>query len=104
MAPLIEVRNLKKYFTTPQRSCCTRWTMLRFTIEEGKTLGVVGESGCGKSTLGRTIMHLHESHRRRDRSLTARISPTSRASELQRAAARRCRSSSRTRTLPWTPA
>ena len=32
-----------------------------FTIEKGKTLGVVGESGCGKSTLGRTIIHLHES-------------------------------------------
>ena len=32
-----------------------------FTIEEGKTLGVVGESGCGKSTLGRTIVHLLES-------------------------------------------
>lgn len=28
-------------------------------IEEGKTLGVVGESGCGKSTLGRTILRLH---------------------------------------------
>jgi len=32
-----------------------------FTIEKGRTLGVVGESGCGKSTLGRTIIHLHES-------------------------------------------
>lgn len=31
-----------------------------FTIEKGRTLGVVGESGCGKSTLGRTIIHLHE--------------------------------------------
>ena len=26
-----------------------------FTIEKGKTLGVVGESGCGKSTTGRAI-------------------------------------------------
>lgn len=33
---------------------------VNFTIEEGKTLGVVGESGCGKSTLGRTILHLLE--------------------------------------------
>jgi peptide/nickel transport system ATP-binding protein len=31
---------------------------VNFTIDEGKTLGVVGESGCGKSTLGRTILHL----------------------------------------------
>ena len=29
-----------------------------FTLDEGKTLGVVGESGCGKSTLGRTVLHL----------------------------------------------
>ena len=34
---------------------------VNFTIEEGTTLGVVGESGCGKSTLGRTIMNLHDS-------------------------------------------
>ncbi|EKC77470.1 oligopeptide/dipeptide ABC transporter, ATPase subunit, partial [human gut metagenome] len=32
-----------------------------FKIEEGKTMGVVGESGCGKSTLGRTIIHLQDS-------------------------------------------
>lgn len=31
-----------------------------FSIEEGKTLGVVGESGCGKSTLGRVLVHLLE--------------------------------------------
>lgn len=31
-----------------------------FTIEEGKTLGLVGESGCGKSTTGRVILRLHE--------------------------------------------
>ena len=31
-----------------------------FTIERGKTLGLVGESGCGKSTLGRVILRLYE--------------------------------------------
>lgn len=31
-----------------------------FTIDEGKTLGIVGESGCGKSTMGRAILRLTE--------------------------------------------
>src|SRR5207247_10406792 len=29
-----------------------------FTLDEGETLGIVGESGCGKSTLARCIMRL----------------------------------------------
>ena len=33
---------------------------ISFTIDNGKTLGVVGESGCGKSTMGRAILRLHE--------------------------------------------
>ncbi len=60
MEPVIEVQNLKKYFTTP-RGLLHAVDDVTFTIEKGKTLGVVGESGCGKSTLGRTIIHLHES-------------------------------------------
>jgi len=31
-----------------------------FTINEGETLGLVGESGCGKSTVGRAVMKLIE--------------------------------------------
>ena len=31
-----------------------------FTIDQGETLGLVGESGCGKSTLGRAILRLYE--------------------------------------------
>lgn len=60
MNPVIEVKNLKKYFTTP-RGMLHAVDDVTFTIEKGRTLGVVGESGCGKSTLGRTIIHLHES-------------------------------------------
>lgn len=60
MAPVIEIKNLKKYFSTP-RGLLHAVDDVTFTIEKGKTLGVVGESGCGKSTLGRTIIHLHES-------------------------------------------
>ena len=54
---LIEVRNLKKYFNVP-KGTLHAVDDISFTIEEGKTLGVVGESGCGKSTLGRTVLGL----------------------------------------------
>lgn len=56
---LIEVQNLKKYFPT-HRGMLHAVDDVTFSIEKGKTLGVVGESGCGKSTLGRTIIHLQE--------------------------------------------
>jgi oligopeptide/dipeptide ABC transporter ATP-binding protein len=60
MPPLIEARNLKKFFDTP-RGMLHAVDDVSLSIEKGKTLGVVGESGCGKSTLGRTLIHLLES-------------------------------------------
>ena len=60
---LVEVRNLKKYF--PIKSGMMNKTVLKavddvsFTIDEGETLGLVGESGCGKTTVGRTLLHLY---------------------------------------------
>ena len=60
MAALVEVKNLKKYFETP-RGMLHAVDDVSFSIEEGKTMGIVGESGCGKSTLGRTIIHLLDS-------------------------------------------
>jgi len=59
MTSLIEVRNLKKYFKVPA-GLLHAVDNVSFTIEKGKTLGVVGESGCGKSTLGRTIIRLQD--------------------------------------------
>ena len=56
---ILEVKNLKKYFKTP-KGMLHAVDDVNFTIEEGKTLGVVGESGCGKSTTGRAILRLHE--------------------------------------------
>ena len=57
--PMIETRNLKKYFKV-KKSFLHAVDNINLTIDEGKTLGVVGESGCGKSTLGRTILRLLE--------------------------------------------
>ena len=64
---LLEVKDLKKYFPVkggmfskgPAQSV-KAVDGVDFSLEEGRTLGLVGESGCGKSTLGRTIIRLTE--------------------------------------------
>lgn len=60
MAALIEIKNLKKYFKTAA-GMVHAVDDVTFSMEEGQTVGLVGESGCGKSTLGRTLIHLNES-------------------------------------------
>jgi peptide/nickel transport system ATP-binding protein len=59
MAPLLEARDLKKYFKN-KAGMLHAVDGVSFTLDVGKTLGVVGESGCGKTTLGRTVLHLIE--------------------------------------------
>ncbi len=57
MSALLEVRDLKKYFKAGD-GYLHAVDGVSFAVEEGETLGVVGESGCGKSTLGRVILGL----------------------------------------------
>lgn len=56
---ILEVEGLTKFFSTPS-GMLHAVDGVSFKIEEGKTLGIVGESGCGKSTTGRTILKLIE--------------------------------------------
>ena len=55
--PLIETRDLKKYFDVAGGKLHAV-DGVSLSIERGKTLGVVGESGCGKSTFGRVVLRL----------------------------------------------
>jgi len=57
--PLLEVKNLKKYFKN-RRGLLHAVDDISFSIDEGETLGLVGESGCGKSTTGRLVIRLIE--------------------------------------------
>lgn len=56
---ILRVEHLKKYFSTPG-GLLHAVDDVSFTLNEGETLGIVGESGCGKSTMGRTVLRLHE--------------------------------------------
>lgn len=60
--PILKVENLTKYFQTT-RGLLHAVDGVNFSVEKGKTLGIVGESGCGKSTTGRVILKLIESTR-----------------------------------------
>lgn len=65
-APLLVVKDLKKYFVAEKNFFGKPTKFLRavdgvsFTLEKGKTLGIVGESGCGKTTMGRTLLRLYD--------------------------------------------
>ena len=56
---ILRVEHLKKYFDTPAGTPHAV-DDITFSLDRGRTLGVVGESGCGKSTMGRAILRLHE--------------------------------------------
>ena len=63
-APLVEVKDLKEHFNINMGLFITKPLKavdgVSFSIDKGKTLGLVGESGCGKTTVGRTMLYLYK--------------------------------------------
>ncbi len=62
---LLEIKNLKKSFSVTTREKGRKDLLVAvnnvsFSLNQGETLGIVGESGCGKSTTGKLIMQLIE--------------------------------------------
>ncbi len=63
---VLEVNHLKTYYTMKKGVFGKSAGLVKavddvsFTIEKGKTFGLVGESGCGKTTIGKTILRLTE--------------------------------------------
>jgi len=66
MEKIIEIRDLKKYFSLKKGLFKKKIIHIKaldnisLDINEGETMGLVGESGCGKTTLGRSILKLIE--------------------------------------------
>ena len=57
MSNVLEVKNLKTYFYT-EEGVVKAVDDVSFSVEKGKTLGLVGESGCGKSVTAMSISRL----------------------------------------------
>ena len=57
---ILEVKNLTKHFKAGRGQVVLAVDNVSFTLEKGKTLGLVGESGCGKSSCARTIIRIYD--------------------------------------------
>ena len=58
--PVLQVEGLTKHFSAGNHKLVHAVDDVSFSIQRGKTLGLVGESGCGKSSCARTIIRIYE--------------------------------------------
>ena len=58
--PLVQVKNLCKYFQINRHATLKAVDDMTFDIYKGETVSLVGESGCGKSTTGRCMIKLYQ--------------------------------------------
>ena len=56
---ILDVQHIHMRFNS-KGVCVRAVTDVSFTVDEGETIGIVGESGCGKTTLGRCIVRAYE--------------------------------------------
>ena len=57
---ILEVRDLTEHFKAGGKQIVHAVDGVSFSLEKGKTLGIVGESGCGKSSCARTIIRMYD--------------------------------------------
>ena len=70
MSELIAIKDLEKHYTIKKSGVVDGKKVSKqivkavdgvsFSLEEGETLGIIGESGCGKTTLGRVLVNLEQ--------------------------------------------
>ncbi len=64
--PILQLRDLKMHFPVREgifnraARFCKAVDGVTLDVQEGETLGLVGESGCGKSTLGKCVVRLNQ--------------------------------------------
>ena len=56
---ILDIQNIHMHFNS-KGLCVKAVNDVSFTVNEGETIGIVGESGCGKTTLGRCIVRAYE--------------------------------------------
>ncbi|MDZ7794504.1 MAG: dipeptide ABC transporter ATP-binding protein [Spirochaetia bacterium] len=67
--PLLKVEDLYKHYPIRRQNTLTKYDQVKavdgisFSVDEGETLGLVGESGCGKSTTRKLVLNLEPATR-----------------------------------------